>query len=339
MDNTRIAIYGAGSLGTILGAYLTRAGLKVDLVNRNRSHIEALRQNGAHVVGKVDFVVPVSALFPEEMTERYDVIFLMTKQLDNRNVVAMLKDHLTDTGIICTCQNGLPELGIASIIGEDRTYGCTIGWGATLLGNGVSELTSEPDALTFDLGRLKGGEDVNLRLLKQILSNMGPAEIDSNFIGARWTKLLINATFSGMSAVTGETFGKVAEEKSSREICQRLMKECFDTAHKDWIKFVPIQGKNIEKIYDYNTKLKKKIAFALIPLAMKKHKDLKASMLQDLEKGKRCEVEAINGVVCEYGRKVGVATPCNDKVVEIIGRIEKGELKPSWSNLELFKGI
>ena len=59
-------------------------------------------------------------------------------------------------------------------------------------------------------------------------------------------------------------------------------------------------------------------------------------MLQDLEKGKKTEVDAINGVVCAFGRKVGCPTPVNDKIVEIIHRIEAGELKASFDNLKLF---
>jgi len=80
----RSAIYGAGSLGTVLGAYLTRNGVEIDLINRNKAHVEALRQNGAHITGTVDLSVPVHALLPEEMTGKYDIIFLMTKQLNNR---------------------------------------------------------------------------------------------------------------------------------------------------------------------------------------------------------------------------------------------------------------
>ena len=64
----RIAIYGAGSLGTILGAYLTKAGLNCELINRNQAHVEALRTQGARVTGTVELTVPVKALLPQEMS-------------------------------------------------------------------------------------------------------------------------------------------------------------------------------------------------------------------------------------------------------------------------------
>ena len=102
------------------------------------------------------------------------------------------------------------------------------------------------------------------------------------------------------------------------------------------IRIEPVQGKDIVKLLDYKGAVKKAVSFFIIPIAIRKHARLKASMLQDLEKGKLTEVDAINGAVSDYGRKVGFPTPMNDKVVKIIHRIEKGELKPGFDNLRYF---
>jgi len=85
--------------------------------------------------------------------------------------------------------------------------------------------------------------------------------------------------------------------------------------------------------------MKRAIATMLIPIAMKKHRNIEPSMLQDLKKNKPCEVDAINGVVCTYGKKYGVPTPINDKIVEIIKACEKGALKPQAENIRLFDGL
>lgn len=122
----RCAIYGAGSLGTVLGAYVSEAGTKIDLINRNKMHVEALRKNGAKIIGTVNKNVSVNAIFPNEMQGKYDLIFLMTKQLFNKEVVTMLKDYLSENGVICTLQNGIPEPLIASIVGANHTMGCTV---------------------------------------------------------------------------------------------------------------------------------------------------------------------------------------------------------------------
>ena len=90
----RYAIYGAGSLGTVLGAYMTKNGVDVELVNRNKAHVAALNEKGAHITGTVEMTVPVKAITPDEMSGVYSVIFLMTKQLLNPEVVAFLKPFL-----------------------------------------------------------------------------------------------------------------------------------------------------------------------------------------------------------------------------------------------------
>lgn len=335
----RIAIYGAGSLGTIMGAYLTKAGIPVEMINRNKKHVEALKKNGAVVTGTVSMQVPVTAYLPEEMNGTYDIIFLMTKQLDNAATVTRLKEYLSRDGIICTLQNGLPEPEIAKIVGESQVMGCTVAWGATLKEPGVSELTSEPDSLSFGLGKMDQVPEKKMEEVKEILEHMCPVEVEENFMGVRFSKLLINAAFSGMSAVLGCTFGEAAEDKRSRVCVQNLMKECMDVAEAAGIRIAPIQGKDVVRLLNYNNPVKKKISFLLIPIAIKKHAKLKASMLQDLEKGKPCEVDAINGVVCQFGKKYHVATPYNDKVVEIIHGMEVGKGKPGFENLREFEGM
>ena len=80
----KTAIYGAGSLGTVLGAYISKAGYPVDLITRNKEHVDAMNKNGAHIIGTVDMTVPVHALTPDQITDKYELIILMTKQLENK---------------------------------------------------------------------------------------------------------------------------------------------------------------------------------------------------------------------------------------------------------------
>ena len=332
----RVAIYGAGSLGTILGAFISKAGVPVELINRNKAHIEALKTKGAQVVGTMQFCQPVIAYTPDEMSGQYDILFLMTKQQHNAEVVQMLKNYLAADGVLVTFQNGLPEMQIAEVLGEERVLGSTVAWGATLQSPGVCELTSEPDALSFSLGAISEKRSKHFAKVKELLELMGTVDVEENFLGTRWSKLLINASFSGMSAVLGCTFGEAAGPKESRKVVQAIIKECIDVCQKGGIRIEPVQGKDIVKLLNYTHPLKKAFSFFIIPIAIRKHAKLKASMLQDLEKGKLTEVDAINGAVSEYGRKVGFPTPVNDKVVEIIHKIEKGELKPGFENLKYF---
>ena len=333
----KTAIYGAGSLGTILGAFINKAGEPIELINRNKAHVEALQTNGAQVVGTVQFNQSVKAYTPAEMSGKYDIIFLMTKQQNNKEVVTTLKEYLAEDGVLVTFQNGLPEMQIADILGEERVLGCTVAWGATMLSPGVCELTSAPDALSFSLGSISEKRSRHFAKVKEMLEMMGTVDVEDNFIGTRWSKLLINASFSGMSAVLGCTFGEAAAPKESRRVVQALIKECIDVCATGGITIEPVQGKDIVKLLDYKGAAKRAISFFIIPIAIRKHAKLKASMLQDIEKGKLTEVEAINGAVSDYGRKVGCPTPMNDRVVKIIHNIEQGKMKPGFDNLKYFK--
>ncbi len=339
MENIRCAIYGAGSLGTVLGAYMTKNGAKVELINRNKAHVAALREKGAHITGTVEMTIPVTALTPDEMSGKYDVILLMTKQLQNVEVVTMLKDFLSETGVIVTLQNGLPEPGIADIVGSEHTMGCVVEWGATMSAPGECTMTSQPDSLSFHMGKMDGITDEQFNAVKNLLQLMCPVHEEENLIGARWSKLLINATFSGLGTVVGGCFGDVSENKDVRKVAVRCIKECIDVGHAAGAVFAPVQGKDITRLFYYKNAAKRAFAMFLMPIAMKKHRAIEPSMLQDLKHGKPCEVDAINGIVCDWGRKCGVATPVNDRIVEVIKKCQAGELKPCAENIRLFDDL
>lgn len=200
-------------------------------------------------------------------------------------------------------------------------------------------LTSEPDSLSYHMGKMDGISDKQYDMVKSVLELMCPVHEEPNLLGARWSKLLINATFSGLGTVVGGVFGDVSENKKARKVAIRCMKECIDVGHSAGIEFAPVQGKNITKLFYYKGALKRAVATMLIPIAMKKHRNIEPSMLQDIKKGKPCEIDAINGVICEWGRKGNIPTPINDKIVEIIKKFETGELKPCKCNIKLFEEL
>ncbi len=345
MRNLRIAIYGAGAMGTVLGALLTKGGLPVDLVTRNEAHIAGMRSNGAIVVCEAngtEFIQPVNALLPHEITGEYDVIFLMTKQRHNEEILTGLLPHLKADGVVCTTQNGLPEASVAKIVGNARTYGAATSYGATFLGGGRVALTSKIEAMRMEVGGYQNdGEKTSL--LVEILSHVGKATDDPSFVestdnllGARWSKLAINAAFSGLSVVTGATFGEVAKRYKSRALALGILRECIAVARAEGVTLAKMQGHDMEKLLGGRTPIKRLVAYLVLPFAMKKHKKLVSGMLKDVQNGRRCEIDLVNGIVCERGEKAGVPTPLCDKVVEIVRAIENGVYAPSYENVKLF---
>jgi len=333
----RLAIMGVGSLGTILGAHIAQSGRQIDLIDVNREHVDALKKNGARVIGQKEMLVPVNALTPDEMEGIYDLVFYMTKQTYNEAAFAQLKPHVGEHTIICTLQNGLPEIAVAEVFGESKTMGAPVGWGATWVEPGVSRLTTEVQDMFFTLGTVSGEITPEVNEIKEILECMCPVEISTNLMGLRWGKLLMNATFSGVSTALGCKFGDLMENDKSFRVLQVVGKECIDVSRAAGISMAPSHGFDFDQRLDYWDEPSRLEAEKAYRFFWRPHLELVASMLQDLQKGRKCEIDAINGVVCETGRKFNVPTPMNDKVVEIVKKIENGELKYEFSNLDLFE--
>ena len=338
----KIAIYGAGAMGTVLGALLTKGGVNVDLITRNEAHVQGLKQKGAQIVcvaDKTELSIPVNALLPNEMQEKYDVVFLMTKQRHNAEILQFLLPKLTKNGVICTTQNGLPEESVMQAVGEENTYGLVASYGANFIGGGKVELTSKMEAMSVTVGGYVRNEKT--ALLQEILSKAGKAignesfaKATDNLAGARWSKLAINAAFSGLSVVTGQTFGEIAKKKKSKKIALLVLRECMDVANANGVKLEQMQGHDMQKLLGKRSFLGTKFALFALPIAMKRHKKLRSGMLTDVENGKRCEIDFINGVVCRVGKTVGVETPLCDKIVEIVHGIENGLYEITPKNLD-----
>ena len=105
----KVAILGCGAMGTVLGAYMTKNGCDVEMIDSYQAHVDALNEKGAHIVGTVDFTVPVKAVTPEQMEGIYDIVFLFTKQTANDVVLPNLLPHLGPDSTVCTLQNGVPS--------------------------------------------------------------------------------------------------------------------------------------------------------------------------------------------------------------------------------------
>ncbi|NYT64411.1 2-dehydropantoate 2-reductase [Alcaligenaceae bacterium] len=334
----KAAIVGVGSLGTIMGALMTQKGYAIQMVDANAEHVDALNRDGATITGAMSLTVPVQACLPEQMSGTYDLIILMNKQTTNSVVLPNLLKHLHDSSIVCTLQNGIPEEDVAAVVGAHRTIGGAVGFGATWLRPGVSQLTTDADTMrqfAFEIGELDGVMRPRLKDVQAYLGCVGQTDLLPNLMGIRWAKLLMNATFSGMSAALGCTFGEVLNNPKAMVCIAFIANECIRVSHAHGIILEPMQGADMSDLaFDTAQQIPEKM-----PLYQKiwgPHVNLKASMLQDLEKGRDCEILQINGVVCRKGREVGIATPFNDKVVELVSSAQTRRGVNDYSYLEQF---
>ena len=340
----RVAIYGAGAMGTVLGALLTKGGLSgVELITRNYQHALGMKNGGAKiscVAENTEWVIPVNAVTPDQMQGKYDLVFLMTKQRENKAILQFLLPYLHDESIVCTTQNGLPERVVAEIVGKDRTYGAVASFGATFVGDGKVELTSKFDGMRMQVGGFENDGKHTQKLLEILsfagrgIQNPAFAQPVDNLAGARWSKLCINSAFSGLSVVTGKSFGWIS--KNARRVALETLRECMKVANANGVTLQKAQGHDMQKLLGGTSFFRRVFAYLVLPFAMRKHKKLYSGMLKDIQKGKKCEIDYINGVVCAIGKEVGVATPYNDKIVEIVHGIENGLYEITPKNLDFF---
>jgi len=329
----KIAIVGCGAMGTVLGAYLTKGGLDVDMVDAYAPHVDALNKKGAQIVGSGAITVPVKAILPEQMQGPYDLVFLMTKQLANGQVLPKILPCLSEEGVVCTLQNGVPEPFVAELIGKERTIGGAIQWGATFVGPGVSKVTSNleykcaHDITLFTVGEMDGSITPRLQKVAHVLEHMGKTDISANLMDTRWRKLVANCCGSGMSAATGSSFGPVINDPRALECMAKLGREVALCAEAAGRTLNPRQRQTLPDL---------EAAKAYFYGVYKSAPEGKASMLQDLERGRLTEVDMINGYICRVGDEYGVDTPYNDAVVDIVHRMERGELPLDMSNLQYF---
>ena len=342
----RIAIYGAGAMGTVLGAFLTYGGVQVDLISRNEAHIQGLKTQGAVIECSAEgktLQVPVRALLTSEMQGKYDLIFLMTKQRENPKTLAFLEDFLTEDGVVCTTQNGLPEESVATALGYEKTYGAVVTFGAKFIGGGRVALTSKPSAMSIRVGGY-GNDNGKAEEICKILSagaklsgNLAFAGVTDNLAGARWSKLAVNSAFSGLSVVTGLTFGEIAKRRKTRKLALGILREGVATAKLLGVTTEKMQGYELEQLFGLGNFFQNIKANVLLPIAMKNHAKLRSGMLADIQKGRKCEIDFINGVVAKMARKAGGEAPLCEQVVEMVHGIENGLYEISPQNIDFFE--
>jgi 2-dehydropantoate 2-reductase len=337
----RVAINGVGSLGTILGALMTSKGKEVELIDANKEIVYTLNTQGATITGFMDLNSPVKAYTPDKMSGKYDLVFLMNKQTVNKEVLDHLLGFLHEDSIVCTLQNGVPEESVAAVVGAKRTIGGAVGFGATWLKPGVSMLTTTKEAVekyAFEIGELDGVIRPRLAKVQEYLECVGKTDVLTNLMGIRWAKVLMNATFSGMSAALGCTFGDVLANPKSMTCIAFIADECIKVSRAQGIALAKMQGADFN-VFEFQNAQEIPSKMPIYQKIWGQHVKLKASMLQDLEKGRNCEIDYINGIICDKGRKSNIPTPFNDKVVELVKESQSRRGVNDFGYLSRFDGL
>ena len=332
----RIALVGVGAMGTIIGALLTKNGEDIVLVDVNEPHIKALNEKGAKIVGHMDLTVPVKAMIPGEMEGIYGLIIYLVKTTYDDVALPEILPFLGTDSMVITLQNGVPEERVAAVVGRERTLGGAIGWGATFLAPGVSELTYEPVDMTYDIGEMDGSVTERVQAVKAVLDKAGEAHVSTNLAGTRWVKLMVNVSMSGLSTALDCTYGDILDDDKATIAAISISLETLHTAKALGITMEPLKGVDPNIMVDV-VKQSEENAVNVFRMIYERSRELVASMLQDLRRGIPCEVNTLNGFLSDRSAEAGVSTPINDKVTEIIRGIQDGKYPLSFDNLDMIE--
>jgi 2-dehydropantoate 2-reductase len=332
-------LMGCGSVGGVIAGGLLRAGHDLAIVTANEKISRAINAGGLHITAP-EGRHKVAATACAEMGEvdgHFDVVLLAMKATEVEQAARDAADYLSPDGFVVTLQNGIVEDRVAAIVGQERVIGGLVGWGATMQAPGAYEMTSRGEIV---IGELDGQVTPRVQQLEQALDRAVPTSISSNIYGVLWSKLAINCVITTLGAVTGQLLGEMLRQATVRRLALAIASEVIDVAQAHAVVLEPVGGTlDIHKLYLPPERRSGGFGLDLVPkhaimgLVGFRFRRLRSSMLQSIERGRRPEIDFMNGYVVERAREKGVAAPVNAALAAMVREIEAGTRRTTPSNL------
>jgi len=330
-----ILVVGAGGIGGITAAHMSRAGYNVEVADNWPGLAEKIRTSGIRVFGKTESFtqqIPSYASI-SDIKDRKDLIIIATKANSLCQVAGEILKLMKDDSVIISMQNGICEEYLANVAGREKVIGCVVGWGATVHQPGVLEKTSHGD---FTIGTLDGKQVEHFDSVVNMLSTVAPVTVTENILGALYAKLVINSCITTLGAVCGLTLGKMLSVRKIRKIFIGIISEAVSVGKAAGIRIEKYAGKlDFYNFAEKNSPLSDFFKHLKIRIIGLKYRRLKSSSLQSLETGRKTEIDYLNGYITQKGKEKGVRTPLNDLLVSLIKEIESGKREISFNNFGL----
>jgi len=347
----RMAFMGTGALGGYVGGYFAHHGHDVTLIDAWPEHIDAIRAHGLALDGVTAeekfTVTSAKTLHYRDLATLasqppFDIIFISVKSYDTDSVTRAVVPYLAKTGYMVSLQNCWNEDTIAGIVGRERTVGVIASViSVALYAPGRIRRMAEKGGdkhTVFRVGEIDGRITERVQELVGLFSAIDSAKATANLQGERWTKLTQNGMSNGICAATGLTGFDCDNNDAIRRFSIQVAGEA--------IRVGKALGLKLEKMGKLMPdQLEKASAGDAATLAEVEHflKNRKAanprasiqrpSMAQDMEKGRKTEIEFMNGLIVRKGREVGIPTPANEKLVQAVLSVESGTVRASASVL------
>ncbi|HZS00158.1 MAG TPA: 2-dehydropantoate 2-reductase [Chloroflexota bacterium] len=325
----RILVIGAGAIGGVVGAALTRAGQDVTLADVDDAHRAVMQQAGLTIEGYPEtHTVPVRAVHPSELAGPYDVAFLAVKSQHTAAALAPVVPHLAADGCIVSLQNGLNEPAIADVVGRERVLGVVIHLAADQVRPGHVVRYGQGE---FFLGELDGAITPRCERVQRLMALVAPTTVVDNVWGWLWTKQVYGCLLVA-SALADEPVGAQLAVPEVRLVHAALLCEATQVALAEGVR---LERLDILDPLDTLPSAEHGVARALAALdaVAAGSKKGNSGMWRDIKlKGRKSESEYVTGDVVRRGAARGVPTPVNAAVLRQIGEIEAGQRPMTLAN-------
>jgi 2-dehydropantoate 2-reductase len=331
----RVAVIGVGAIGGPIVGTLTENNINTTAVTKHSALAEQLQTQGLILKWKEQTrAIRINAV-PKitDLTGIYDVIFLAMKATSVCKATSEVLPFMDDNSVVVTLQNGVVEDDVGSIVGRERVIGAVTAWTATVIQPGVVERTSDG---VFYLGRITVDDNNNrLEEVAELLGYCQPVRIMENIYQTLYGKLWTNAAINGLGAISGYTIGQLLDNLDTSQAFMTIGTEIQAIAEKLDITQIEIGPFRLIDIIisknETSETLENKRRLLIKYLGPYEH--VKSSTFYDLERGRSSEIEYLNGYIANTGKKLGIPTPLNANITQMVKEIEEGKRPISPQNL------
>jgi 2-dehydropantoate 2-reductase len=327
-----IVIWGAGAIGGTLGAAFMRAGEEVIFVDTAKDHVDAINADGLRIAGPIfEGTFKAKACLPGELDGQYERIYLCVKAHHTEAATQALVKHLTSDGYVVSAQNGLNEQVIARIVGEHRTIGCFVNFGADYLEPGLVHYSGHGAVVIGELeGRFSDRAEEIYGLLKQFEPK---ALITNNIWGFLWGKMIYGALLFG-TALTNDSIADVLDNPAARPVLRKLALEVATVAAINNITPEAFDGFDPSAFGPLAQQQQTDRSFDDMVTHNRRSTKSHSGIWRDLAVRKRkTEVDAQVLPIVSIGHESKVPTPMVARLVEMIHEIEDGKRPLDLANL------
>ena len=333
----KILRLGIGSLGGIFGYQLVKSGFDCTLITNNQAITQAIVEYGIRFkeVDKKEHHIKVNKCFTTlnelNLSNHFDVILFLIKIPALQKAAISVKSFLKESGIVVTFQNGFINHLLVETF-PNRVITGVVGWGASMLSPGSYELTSKGKIFMGIMQQERRSNNSiakeGLLEIRDLLSHVSQTEISSNIKGVIWSKLAINCCINAIAGITGQSIGDMVKTRSGRDLFLATYREVIEVANELNISLVSIVTSPYKLYLQSDAKfLTYWLKNFYVKIMGRRYKNVKPSLLLDLERRRPTEIEYLNGFIVTQAKKIGVEVPYNTCLLTMVKTIEKNLIK------------